>query len=309
VTELVIYRGLPASGKTTAARAWVKADPASRARVNRDDLRSMLHGGYHPDAERYVRVARDRLVKALLDQGVSVACDDTNLSQKVARGVAQIGAFAGATVRVVDLTDVPLEECLRRDFERYYQANEDPDACVGEEVICGMYNRYLAGGRKLAPILADPAPDEADGWYTPRPGTPKAVMVDLDGTLCLHNGRSPYDETLVLTDLPNPAVVETVRAMDAAGYRLVYLTGRSSACAEDTLAWIEGHLGDLAGHECLLMRDVGDRRRDSIVKRELFDAHVRDNYDIAFALDDREQVVRAWRAIGLTVFQVAPGNF
>jgi len=57
------------------------------------------------------------------------------------------------------------------------------------------------------------------------------------------------------------------------------------------------------------MRQAGDKRRDSIVKLELFDRHVRDYYDIAFVLDDRQQVVDAWRVIGLTVFQVAPGDF
>lgn len=31
--------------------------------------------------------------------------------------------------------------------------------------------------------------------------------------------------------------------------------------------------------------------------------------DTGYVLDDRRQVVDAWRAIGLTVFQVAPGNF
>lgn len=311
MTKLVIFRGLPASGKTTAARLWVAADIANRARVNRDDLRQMLHYGYDPDAERYVRVARDRLVKALLDQGVSVACDDTNLSQKVARSLARIGRHAGATVHVRDLSDVDVELCVLRDADR-------PDGVrVGEQVIRDMYSRYLAGGRKLAPIDTPSLwnegrgddPDE-DGWYTAKAGTPKAVMVDLDGTLCLHDGRSPYDETLVHTDLPNPAVVQAVVALAACGYEIVFCSGRSEACREATANWILEHVGrfDRANGD-LFMRPEGDRRRDSIVKRELFDQHIRDRYDVAFVLDDRQQVVDAWREIGLTVFQVAPGDF
>jgi hypothetical protein len=36
---------------------------------------------------------------------------------------------------------------------------------------------------------------------------------------------------------------------------------------------------------------------------------VRDNFDVQFVLDDRDQVVEMWRAMGLTCLQVAPGNF
>ncbi|MFJ5071268.1 hypothetical protein ACIQC7_33105 [Kitasatospora sp. NPDC088556] len=57
------------------------------------------------------------------------------------------------------------------------------------------------------------------------------------------------------------------------------------------------------------MRPTGDSRRDSIVKVEIFDAHVRDTYNVTCVLDDRTQVVQAWRAIGLTVLQVADGDF
>ena len=40
VTELVITRGLPASGKTTWARGW--ANQPERVRLSRDDLRQQL---------------------------------------------------------------------------------------------------------------------------------------------------------------------------------------------------------------------------------------------------------------------------
>jgi hypothetical protein len=45
------------------------------------------------------------------------------------------------------------------------------------------------------------------------------------------------------------------------------------------------------------------------VKLDLFDAHIRHQYRLEYILDDRDQVVRGWRSIGLTVMQVAPGNF
>jgi len=62
-------------------------------------------------------------------------------------------------------------------------------------------------------------------------------------------------------------------------------------------------------YDALYMRAHKDGRRDSVVKVELFDAHVRDAYDVTCVLDDRDQVVEAWRALGLTVLQVAEGDF
>jgi hypothetical protein len=57
------------------------------------------------------------------------------------------------------------------------------------------------------------------------------------------------------------------------------------------------------------MRPAGDSRRDAIVKQEIFDTEVRDRWRVVGVFDDRRQVVRMWRALGLTVFQVAEGDF
>jgi hypothetical protein len=57
------------------------------------------------------------------------------------------------------------------------------------------------------------------------------------------------------------------------------------------------------------MHAAADMRKDSVVKQELFERFVRDKYNISFILDDRQQVVDMWRGLGLTVFQVAEGDF
>ena len=95
--------------------------------------------------------------------------------------------------------------------------------------------------------------------------------------------------------------------MHAAGHRVVFLSGRSDKCRTATETWLKKHVA--VPFDALHMREHGDNRRDSIVKVELFDAHVRDAYDVTCVLDDRDQVVEAWRALGLTVFQVAEGDF
>ena len=58
------------------------------------------------------------------------------------------------------------------------------------------------------------------------------------------------------------------------------------------------------------MRATGDVRKDWIVKKELYKAHVKGQYFINFILDDRNQVVDLWRLdLGLPCLQVNYGDF
>ena len=57
------------------------------------------------------------------------------------------------------------------------------------------------------------------------------------------------------------------------------------------------------------MRKEGDFRRDSIVKQEIYEQHIKDKYVVEFVLDDRDLVVSKWRELGLKCLQVQPGAF
>lgn len=309
--RLVITRGLPACGKTTRARAWVAEDPTRRARVNRDDLRRMLHDGVWlgHDTERQILSARDALVRSLLAKGLSVVVDDTNLPQHTVRDLARIAALAKVELEVWDMTDVAVDECVARDRLRSQRPLDgEMGAAVGEVVIRGMHARFLNGRPSPLP-LPDELSDADDDLepYVPVPGTPRAVMVDIDGTVALHGTRSPFDETRVHEDRPNEPVIEVVSALYEAGHTIIYCSGRTEACRAATEEWLGQHVGDF--YAALHMRPVGDTRKDVIVKREMFDREIRDRYDVVCVLDDRDQVVQGWRALGLTVLQVAEGDF
>jgi hypothetical protein len=261
----------------------------------------MLHGGrlFTQWAEGQVTHAQRAAVEALLRAHADVIVDDTNLRNKTVREWAEMAARLGATFEVHDFTDVPLEECIRRDTER---PSSDQ---VGEEAIRRMHARYLAGRNLPLPVpFVSPVSPAA---YDPDPDLPAAVLVDIDGTVALMNGRSPYDWTRVGSDLPNPAVVTAVRAMHAAGNAIVFCSGRDAVCRAETEAWLDLYVG--VPYESLFMRPEGDGRKDAVVKREIFDQQIRDRWRIVGVFDDRQQVVRMWRALGLTVFQVAEGDF
>jgi hypothetical protein len=113
--------------------------------------------------------------------------------------------------------------------------------------------------------------------------------------------------TRVDLDLPNHVVINAIRAMHHAGHTVVYCSGRTDDARQATADWLAEHVG--LPYAALHMRITGDTRKDSIVKREIFDADVRHRWNVIAVFDDRNQVVRMWRDLGLTVFQVADGNF
>ncbi|KAB1940787.1 AAA family ATPase [Micromonospora sp. ALFpr18c] len=298
MTRLIATRGLPASGKTTFARTL----QPSVLRVNRDDLRRMLHGErlFTQWAEAQVTVVQRAQVEALLRARADVCVDDTNLRARTLRGWADLAARHGADFEVHDFTDVPLEECLRRDAARPVADQ------VGADAIRRLHERYLEG--RTLPL---PVPQARTGGpataHPPSTEPPEIVLVDIDGTVALAVSRSPYDMTRVGQDAPNPAVIAAVRAMHAAGYGVVFCSGRDASARTATEAWLARHVR--VPYLGLHLRAVGDTRRDSIVKREIYDREIRDRYRVVGVFDDRVQVVQMWRSLGLTVFQVADGDF
>ena len=295
---LTITRGLPGSGKTT----WAKQHATGAVRVNRDDLRVMMYGREHGltwEQEVAVTDASHAQVVAHLRAGRDVVADDMNLRPKYVRQWRGIAAVHGAAFVVEEMPTVDVDECVRRDNDR--------GGKVGEDTIRAIAEKFMPGGKYLlVPFDTDTDMPHLRA-YTP-PDGPAAVMVDIDGTLADRGDRSPFDWARVGEDTPVEAVRDVVAAARQAGYRIIYCSGRSDECRAATEAWLDLHAARRPD-EPVLMRAAGDMRRDSIVKLELFDRHVRDGYDVRFVLDDRQQVVDALRAIGLTVFQVAPGDF
>ncbi|GAB3219149.1 NIF family HAD-type phosphatase [Glycomyces halotolerans] len=136
---------------------------------------------------------------------------------------------------------------------------------------------------------------------------PAAVVVDVDGTVAVHDQRGPYDESLVGWDAPNEPVIELVRVLYRAGYRIVFVSGRTTGARFDTRRWLGLHVR--VGIEGLHMRAAGDRRSDADVKEDLYRERIAPHYDVRWVLDDRDRTVLRWRELGLTCLQVAPGDF
>ncbi len=151
--KLFVTRGLPGSGKTTLARDLVNQfiDGFKVTRLNRDDFRTMMHGKRFGAGrqEQLVTAAQHAAILAVLSEGSDVIVDDTNLRDSQIRTFERLADQAGAEVVVIDLRDVGVEECVRRDSLR------QGAACVGEDVIRRMHGDHIAKrNRSTAAVTA-----------------------------------------------------------------------------------------------------------------------------------------------------------
>lgn len=144
-----------------------------------------------------------------------------------------------------------------------------------------------------------------------------AVIFDRDGTLasvayCAPSDRSDaswaaYNAALPF-DAPVPHVAALLRSIRPGVVRIMTSGRAAGDYRGDTrrrslmVAWLRKH--DLP-IDVLIMRKGGDQRRDSIVKREMYDDLIAPRFDVRYVVDDRQQVVDMWRDdLGLPVLQV-----
>lgn len=299
MSKLTICRGIPASGKTT----WAKSEALQTGaiRISRDDIRHELYGVFWGDPidENVVTKIQHNRIRDLLSNGFDVIVDDTNLR---ARNVKRFYELGADEIVFKDF-EIELEEAFARDAARARQ--------VGRDVISAMWVKFIHWG-KLPPIPEAVVREGGFKPYTQRgEGLPHAIIVDIDGTLAHMNGRGPYDSHLAHTDTLDEIVhgmmIDYTWAGGASYPReVVLLSGRSTDDREVTEDWLHANDVDYAA---LYMRTSGDKRNDSIVKDELFERHVAPQWNIDYAIDDRDRVVAMWRAKGIKCFQAQPGDF
>lgn len=319
--SILVYSGLPGSGKTVRSLEWVAEDPQHRLRVNFDDLRVELFGCKGPSyfnqpgkvvREREVTVkqeAEHRASEWLKENRIenSIVVDNTNLTERARSMWVELGECLGIPVEQSDI-DTPIAECVRRDRLR------QGDDRVGRAIIERM---------ALTTGWIDWADEEVYPFK-------QFVLVDIDGTLSdpthrLHHVRDKFKTELaagevgpfkprwdkfhaeVDKDPPKPAIIDLVKALSVY-YNIIIVSGRSPeyGCGLKTEDWLDQHLGQ-GIYQHLFMRQAGDYKPDFEHKQEILDLLPKDR--IAFVIDDRDQVVRMWRENGLTCLQCAPGDF
>ena len=146
------------------------------------------------------------------------------------------------------------------------------------------------------------------------------VIFDLDGTLAdidkrIKLARKPdgkmdfdifHETDNIHLDVPKEPVVRMAELFADDGFQIVIFTGRPDTTESVTRQWLAKHG---IPYHLLVMRD-NERyfKPDELLKKQMLDDLV-DIDDVFCVVEDRQKVVDMWREIGLTCFQVAPGDF
>lgn len=288
--KAIVTVGVSASGKSTFARKWTSESPSTRVEINRDYVRAdiMKSDGkefswskWNWKREKDVTAICNKDIATCASKGIDIIISDTNLNDHFRTNLVNLLESHGYDVEIMDFP-VSIEDAWSRDAARVNG--------VGHSVIAKQYQDWLVyTGRKV---------------YTPNTSKLSCILVDIDGTLAHMNGkRGAFDwDKVDLDDVDEQVKLIVGYYRDSFPRKhVILLSGRDGSSRQLTEKWLEDNE---IGYDDLFMREVGDMRKDTVVKEELFWNYIADYYNVQFVIDDRPSVCRMWRSLGLKVFQV-----
>ena len=294
--------GISGSMKTTLAKEILKNEPDT-IRVNRDDVRLQLFGVSQNDISYYERkdfkncemlvsdTIQDIMYNAL-NKNLNVIIDNTNLNKKYLDEV--LFNYNHLADIALDFVDSSVEDAVARvkarngeDFDTTYISRQQNDYKKLKTQLHGKPLFY---------------PRRTELLYTSK-SNPSAFLFDIDGTLALKGDRDIFDDSKLHLDTLIEPVVNVLKAVQAVGHRVIYLSGRQDSCKESTTQWLKDN-GIWFEDSEIHMRKAKDGRKDSIVKEELFLKFIAPRFNVQGIFDDREQVTRNWSKLGIFCFDV-----
>jgi predicted kinase len=306
--QVILTRGIPGAGKSRWAKK--QAQDSEWTRVCLDDLREMIgdYNDFSSARERIILDMQDDIILRSLKAGQNVIVDATHLNPKTPRRVATMCWEENLDVeyQIKDFSDVDPDECRTRDYARALT-----ERSVGTEVMDRMIKSLNKAAAKwtVEDITAGLPVIEP---YVPLAHKPVAFVTDIDGTLANGDHRSPYDHDKCGADGLHGHLAKVLDHLARSihpGFdepTIIACSGRDEKYREITEAWF-ARLKLPIDH--LFMRPAGDIRRDSVIKVEMFNKYIRNDYNVIAWFDDRNRVVSVVRALGVPCYQVAPGAF
>lgn len=122
-----------------------------------------------------------------------------------------------------------------------------------------------------------------------RSGDTKPSSLDWQDFFSASEGDGIYEDTLRL-----------LKALQASGYAILLVTGRSEDYETLTTNWLSSY-GIVPDR--LFQRRHKDFRKDFEIKREIFLSYIDPFYSVLGVFEDRDDCVKMWRDLSLTCYQ------
>lgn len=285
---LVIMVGPPGSGKSTSCQVY---KDSGWTYINQDS-----QGKAHM-----------QLFEEAVLNGKDIVVDRMDFSRNQRDRYLSIGKKYNYSTKIVVLHeshDTCFKRCMaRKDHETI---KEETGARGALKLFFTQYERPLKGEADIIQFEYPPG------------DKPKAIICDLDGTLCdvehrRHFVRKPFGERkdwkgffeAMSDDKPHWWCSDLLHKFWP-GTNVVFCSGRPDNYRKLTQEWLVKYGLDIGP---LLMRHRNDQRQDDVVKEIILDFEILTRYTPYFMIDDRQQVVDMWRKRGYTCLQCAAGDF
>lgn len=279
--------GLIASGKTTYSKKVIKEHPNIQ-RISRDDIRFMTTDyQYTPENEKIVdKIYRSMIETYLKTTDKNLILDEQNLNVERKEQFKKWVLTIDPNVEFVEIEfPITLAEAIERDSKR-----ERP---IGKGPIKQTWDKNEVYLKQMI--------ERHKPKYPIDPNLPWCIICDIDGTLSNSVNRKIFDDTKVMEDLVIEPVKNILKQYEYTDVDIFLMSGRQDSCREITEQWLKANN---IPYDALYMRKAGDNRKDTIIKRELFDEHIRGKYNVLFVIDDRPCVCKMWQELGLFTFVV-----
>ena len=268
-------RGIQASGKSTFAKELLDKYHNVYFRVNKDDLRKAFYNNnFSKPNEALVNQLEEDMIRAAVAQDKKIIWDNTHLESKHLKRKETLEQELGIEFEILNFK-VSLEEALERNKVRGYP--------ISNKVIVKSFEKYFSPEVKLnSPVISK--------------SKKNAFIIDLDGTLAFRvTDRTWYDWDRVGEDDVNKSLLRIIHLLRE-HYHIIFLSGRDGSATEITSDWLKNIGFDVKKDDnlSLYLRSKDDSRKDTEVKKEIYNEHLKEHFNIIGVFDDRLSVCKMW---------------
>lgn len=276
--KILLTRWIPCSGKTTFSKKEVKEKGAfhiTKDQLRKEDWLFPAWYFYSKENEEIVyEEERQRVEDEIRKWTEYIIVDNTHLGDynKHINYYKQLAKIYWYEFEIKDFY-ISREDAIARDKLR-----EDS---VWEDVI-----------NKMIKI-------QGNKWYPKNPTfaeqditLPTAYIVDIDWTLAfMDDKRTPYEFEKVKLDRCNKYLKHLVSIL-AEWNMILIVSWREDSCRQVTEQWL---IDNNIPKDFLFMRAEWDKRKDTIVKKEIYESLIKDKFQVLWVFDDRQSVCDMWR--------------